>query len=249
MHFRHFHSLWTLFSLIISVLMISLSGSGQAQGEPIYGLVSVDNAEVRSGPDFAYPAIGRLPLNSSVVVVGRAGDFFNRWDGRQWIQIEYGDARAWIYARLLRTSIGFNSLPPTGRILPRDGNGRVPEVFDLSIDVCEQWQGGFTQSGNFMAGDTEMVVTYPGLNGTTVYSVITIAPSGFRTAFDSETTTATILLDRLPAEAGTYTWRVVPYWTTSERRFDWQQICLLRTGGTFDKPFTGTTPASLNVGG
>ncbi len=237
----------TVITTLIGLLMLTLTT--HAQGEPIYGLVTVDNAEVRAGPDFAYPAIGRLPLNASVVIVGRAGDFFTRWDGRQWIHIEYGSGRAWIYGRLLRTSIGFNSLPPTGRILPRDGNGRVPEVFDLSIDICERWQGAFTQSGDFMSGGTEIVVTYPELPGATVYSAIVISPSGNRVAFDSETTTATILLDDLPAEAGTYTWRMAPYWTTSPQRFRWQQICLLRTGGTFEKPFTGRTPAGISVGG
>lgn len=88
------------------------------------------------------------------------------------------------------------------------------------------------------AGDEEFVVTYPTLQGTTVYSVIVISPTGFRTPFDSNTGTATIRLDRLPNHGGTYTWRVVPYWTNSDSRFRWQQICLLRTGGTFEKPET-----------
>ena len=68
--------------------------------------------------------------------------------------------------------------------------------------------------------------------------MITLSPSGNRTAFDSETTTAEIMLEDLPYEPGTYTWRVAPYWTTSTYRYDWQQICLLQTGGTFDKPDT-----------
>ena len=210
-----------------------------AQGtgvDTIYGIVTVDSSIVRVGPDFAYNGIGSLPLNASVVVIGRSGDFVSRWDGRQWLQLEGG---GWIYARLVRTSVPFNSIPPTGRLLPRDRNGRVPEGFDLSSEVCSQWQGSFTQSGNFMAGDTEMVVTYPTLQGTTVYSVIVIAPDGFRTPFDSETGTTTILLDRLPNQPGVYTWRVAPYWTAQDDRYYWQQICLLQTGGTFEKPETG----------
>jgi hypothetical protein len=66
--------------------------------------------------------------------------------------------------------------------------------------------------------------------------VITISPSGFRTAFDSETTTAIIELDRLPREPGIYQWRVAPYWTNGPERFRWQQVCLLETGGTFERP-------------
>jgi hypothetical protein len=211
-------------------------------GQPIYGLVSTDSSEVRSGPDFAYPSIGQLPLNASVDVLGRAGQFYNRWDGRQWIQIQYGDTRAWIYARLLRTSVRFNRIPVTGMILPRDGNGRVPEVFDLSTYVCDQWVGEFTRSGDFTAGDQAITVTFPALPGTSVYSVIVITPTEFRIAFDTtDAVPVTIPLDRLPAMAGTYTWRVVPYWTTSNQRYNWQQICPLRTGGTFDKPLTDSS--------
>ncbi|MCL4250393.1 MAG: hypothetical protein KJ065_19740 [Anaerolineae bacterium] len=211
----------------------------QAQVDAMYGLISVDNAEVRIGPDFAYDAIGRLPRDTSVTIIGRAGDFYQRWDGRQWVQIEFGATPAWVYARLVRTSVAFNSIPPTGRLLPRDANGRVPEGFDLSTDVCSQWVGDFTRSGDFMAGDNRLTVTYPGLQGSNVYSVIVISPSGVRRAFDSQTTTSTIDIGFLPQEAGTYTWRVAPYWTNSNYRYNWQQVCLLRTGGTFEKPFTG----------
>jgi hypothetical protein len=208
--------------------------------DTIYGIITEDGTIVRVGPDFAYDAIGSLSLNASVIVIGRSGDFVNRWNGEQWLQLEgYG----WVYARLVRTSVAFNSIPPTGSNLPRDRNGRVPEGFDLSSDVCSQWTGSFTQSGDFMAGDTQMVVTYPTLQGATVYSVIVISPDGFRTAFDSETGTATIELDRLPNQGGTYTWRVAPYWTAEDSRYYWQQICLLATGGTFEKPETGNDRA------
>jgi hypothetical protein len=223
----------------LGCLIFILASAARTQGEPIFGLVDVNQAEVRSGPDFAFPTIDRLPLNTSVIITGRAGDFISRWDGRQWLEIEYGAGRAWVYARLLRTSRSFNSIPPTGRILPRDSNGRVPEGFDLSADVCSRWRGDFTRTGDFMAGDAELTVTYPTLQGANVYSVIVISPDGFRTAFDSETNTATITLDRLPQQGGTYTWRVAPYWTNTPQRFGWQQVCLLQTGGTFDKPPTG----------
>jgi hypothetical protein len=208
-------------------------------GERIYGLITVDGTEVRVGPDFAYESVGRLPLNASVEVLGRAGDFFRSWDGRQWVQIQYGDRRAWVYARLIRTSVAFNSIFPTGRLLPRNADGRVPDGFDLSSNVCDQWVGSYTQAGNFMAGDAEIAVTYPGLQGANVYSVITISPTGNRTAFDSTTIDGRIILADLPNEAGVYTWRVAPYWASSTQRFTWQQVCLLQTGGTFEKPLTG----------
>ncbi len=228
--------LWTL--LLTLVFVSALVVHAQDSVDTIYGLVSVDNAEIRVGPDFAYDSIAQIPRDASVVVLGRSGDFFSRWDGRQWLNIDYGSGTGWIYARLLRTSVAFNSIPPTGRLLPRDSNGRVPEGFDLSSEVCSQWQGDYTLSGDFNAGDTTLTVTYPGLTGANVYSVIVISPTGARTAFDSETTTSTIVLTDLPWEGGTYTWRVAPYWTNSTYRYSWQQVCLLHTGGTFEKPDT-----------
>lgn len=242
MEANHMRRLIPFSKILLIAMLFTLSLFISSAQEPItntiYGIVTIDNALVRVGPDFAYAEIDALPLNSSVVILGRSGDFFSRWDGRQWLKIAYNGGEAWVYARLLRTSVAFNSIPPTGRLLPRDNNGRVPEGFDLSSDLCSQWVGAFTQSGNFMAGDTEIVVTYPTLQGANVYSVIVISPTGFRTAFDSNTGTSTIDLGRLPNHAGTYTWRVAPYWTNSPSRSRWQQVCLLQTGGTFEKPET-----------
>jgi hypothetical protein len=226
-------------AVLLGVASAVLADAAYTQVDTIFGLVTVDNAEVRLGPDFAYSAIGRLPRDTSVVIIGRAGDFFQRWDGRQWLQIEFGAAPAWIYARLLRTSVAFNSIPPTGRLLPRNNDGRVPDEFDLSSDVCSQWQGDFTRSGDFMAGNNDLVVTYPLLQGSNVYSVIVISPTGVRRAFDSTSNTSTVNIGRLPQEGGTYTWRVAPYWSNTSSRFGWQQVCLLRTGGSFEKPYTG----------
>lgn len=229
------HLYWIILLLLLAVPALPAAAQEEDRERPMVGLVEVNRADVRAGPDFAYPVIGVLEHNASVDILGRAGDFFQRWDGRQWIQIRYGNEPAWVYARLLRTSIAFNSLPPTGRILPRDGNGRVPEVFDLSTEVCSQWQGGYTQSAGDFSGGGEIQVTYPLLQGANVYSVIVISPTGQRTAFDSTTNTAVIELDRLPFEEGEYTWRVAPYWASGVARFTWQQVCLLRTGGTFHK--------------
>lgn len=228
-----------LAALVLIIALLLPAFAAEAQDDTIYGIASVD-ADVRVGPDFAYPVIGRLPRNGSVVVLGRAGDFYTSWDGRQWLQIEYGSSSAWVYARLIRTSKAFNSIRPTGMILPRNADGRVPEEFDLTTSVCDQWAGGYAQNGDFMAGETRMTVSYPSLTGANMYSVIAISPTGYRTAFDSETTNATIELENLPWEAGTYTWRVAPYWANTSYRYSWQQVCLLRTGGTFEKP--DTTP-------
>lgn len=233
-----------LLVVIASVALAQPPGDPDAArpGETITGLVEFSGARVYVGPDFAYDIIGQLQKDASVIVLGRSGDFYYAWTGSQWLQIRYEGQTAWVYARLIRTSIPFNSIPPTGRPLPRNNNGRVPEVFSLSDDVCNTWSGGFSQSGSFMAGDEIITVTYPELRGANVYSVIVIMPSGDRTAFDSTTTTAEIVLRNLPKQAGTYLWRVAPYWSNGTERYNWQQICLLRTGGTFTVPVAPTTP-------
>ena len=235
----HLRLLLALLICLVFGMMVAAQDENPADNiDIIYGLVTLPLVDVRAGPDFAYPTIGQLELNTSVVILGRAGDFISRWDGRQWFEIQYGQTTAWVYARLLRTSMAFNSIFPTGRMLPRDENGRVPEGFDLTTEICSQWFGTFTLSGNFMAEDQTLTVTYPTLVGATVYNVIAIAPDGLRTSFTSTTGTATIVLDDLPYQAGVYTWRVAPYWTVTDNRNTWQQVCLLYTAGTFEKPDT-----------
>lgn len=224
-----------LFALLIITSTFVLLGTKAQDITTIYGIVEVDQAAVRVGPDFAYDAIDQLPRDTSVTILGRAGDFRFRWDGRQWLMIQYGSGRAWVYARLVRTSVSFNSIPPRGsRELPRNRNGRVPEGFDLSTEVCTQWVGSFQRTGDFMSGSDSITVTFPALQGANLYRVVIIDGGGFRTAFDSEDTTVTINLLDLKLGADTYTWRVAPYWQGSSGRA--QQVCLLETGGTFQKP-------------
>jgi hypothetical protein len=211
-----------------------------ASDDAVYGLVTDYEIDVRVGPDFAYPIVDRLPRDGSVEVLGRAGAYYYGWDGRQWLQVQYGSSVGWVMGRTIRLGRAFNSLPITALILPRDRNGRVPEVFDLSTNICDRWQGAFTFSGNFMTGDQQAVVTFPELVGTYVYSVVTIAPSGLRRSFDTDDTTYTIELGRLNREPGVYQWGVIPYWNDTPNPQRAQQLCLLRIGGTFEKP--DTTP-------
>lgn len=208
-----------------------------AEGEVITGIIAFEGAVVYAGPDFAYRIVGELPLNGSVMVIGRRGDFIYQWDGQQWLEIQFEGSTAWVYGRLIRTSVPFNSIPPTGRQLPRNRDGRVPEIFDLSDDICDSWVGTFTQSGDILSTNTDIVVTFPELPGANIYSVIVIAPDGLRTAFDTETTATTIMDRELRSynQYGEYTWRVAPYWTFTTGRRNWQQLCLLQTGGTFTR--------------
>ncbi len=243
---------WQVYLLVAALWIAVMVAVTQAQapgdpdaaqpGETISGIVEFDGARVYAGPDFAYDVIGQLGRNASVEVLGRRGDFIYAWTGEQWLEIAWEGETAWVYARLIRSSIPFNSIPPTGRPLPRNRDGRVPPSFDLSNDVCASWTGEFTRRGDFMNGDQVLTVTYPELPGANVYSVIVISPFGQRTAHDSTTTTAEIRLDDITPGGGTYTWRVAPYYTYSNTRRDWQQICLLQTGGTFEVPGPEITP-------
>lgn len=230
--------------VLIAVILVGSVAFAQPPGDPdaadpgetITGIVEFAGTRVYVGPDFAYDSLGQLDINSSVVILGRRGDFISSWDGNQWLEIVFGGETGWVYGRLIRTSIPFNSIRPTGRRLPRNRNSRVPDVFNLSDNICDAWVGNYTLTGSFAAGDKELTVTYPALEGANVYSVITISPSGQRTAHDSTTTTAQIKLVDLPREPGEYVWRVAPYWTSAPERYNWQQLCLLQTGGTFIVP-------------
>ena len=234
--------IWLFLLTVMLTAGLAQDSDSPRPGETITGIVEFEGATLYAGPDFAYAQIAQLQQNISVTVLGRRGDFRYQWDGSQWLEISFEGETAWIYARLLRTSIPFNSIPPTGRPLPRNRNGRVPPAFDLSDDVCDSWVGEFTRTGDFMQGDTILTVTYPELPGANVYSVIVISPFGDRTAHDSTTTTAEIRLEDIKRTGGTYVWRVAPYWTNAPNRRSWQQICLLQTGGTFERPGPVMTP-------
>ena len=246
--FRH-HHIWLLLLLVtfISLALVRSLPPVSAQDAPIYGLITVNGTEVRVGPDFAYASIGQLPLDASVVVLGRAGDFYQRWDGRQWVQIQYGDTPAWVYAQTRPhqhcLQQHFSDSGDCSRATP---TGACLMASTSPLTFSDQWQGDFALAGNFMGGDSQLTVNFPGLAGVNIYSVIVLSPSGDGAPSTTTTTTAQIDLNRLPWESGTYTWRVAPYWTDSSNRHSWQQVCLLRTGGTFEKPYTGyytpTTP-------
>lgn len=213
---------------------------GAQDYDPPFGLITANNAVVRAGPDFAYPIIEQLPIDTSVVILGRAGSFFRRFDGRQWTKVDYSGRTGWVLARLVRTGRAFNALPQIGLNLPRNRDGRVPPEFDTSVNICDAWQGMFTQSGNFMQGDQDMSFAFPAMAGATHYSVVIEAHSGLRRTFDTKETSLTVTIGSLNREAGVYTWSVIPYWTDTPNPRDAQRLCVERLGGTLEKP--DTTP-------
>lgn len=231
------------FWMIVFFLLSAVTGgvwiSAQEQpSDTVYGLINSNRVIARRGPDFAYPIAEQLAIDTSVEILGRAGSFFGRYDGRQWIHVRYGDKDAWVLARFVRMGRSFNSIPLTGLSLPRDGDRRVPPEFDISSNICASWSGNFAQSGNFMAGDAAMTFTFPAMQGAVNYSLVIEAPSGLRRTFDSSEPQFNIALDRLNYESGIYTWYVIPYWNDSANPRRAQQLCVRRRGGTFEKPDT-----------
>jgi len=231
--------------LIVTIIMTTLVGATllaiHAQEDDLpFGLITENNTVVRLGPDFAYPIIEQIPIDTSVVLLGRSGSLFGRFDGRQWIEIDYGGRTGWVLARLVRTGRPFNALPLRGLALPRNRDFRVPPEFNLSTNICDAWQGQFASSGNLITGDGVITFSYPAMQGAVNYSVVAEAPSGLRRTFDTGETSLSITIGSLNFEGGIYNWYVIPYWndTTNPRRA--QQLCVRRQGGTFEKP--DTTP-------
>lgn len=220
----------TFLLLLLSVSIVS----AQDDSGTVYGLVTIDNLEVHVGPDFAYDSIAQLPLNASVVATERGG--------QGWLRVSYDSGSGWVFSRYVRLSVSLNSLPYINYSLPRNRNGRVPDEFDLSTPVCDQWQGSFTLEGDVTAEAGTLTFTLPPLQGANWYRVYVFAPDspfdlyeGTYARFESETNVVTGEIIRLPHRSGTFTWLAAPYWTntpTSNR----QQICSLHVAGTFDRP-------------
>jgi hypothetical protein len=218
--------------LLLGLLCVSLV-SAQDDGN-VYGLVTINNLEVHTGPDFAYDTIAQLPLNASVIATERGGS--------GWLRVTYDNGAGWVFDRYVRLSVPLSDLPYTGYPLPRNRNGRVPDEFNLATAVCDQWQGSFTLEGEVTAAEGTITFTLPALQGANWYRVYVFAPGsplrlsgGTYARFEGETNVITGEIIRLPQRSGTFTWMAAPYWTntpTSNR----QQVCPLRVGGTFDRP-------------
>lgn len=230
------------FGLLLLLIALCVSGgvvaAQDAGGDTVYGLVTINNLEVHIGPDFAYDTIAQLPLNASVIATQRGGD--------GWLRVSYDSGSGWVFARYVRLSAPLSTLPYTANALPRNRNGRVPEEFDLSSPVCDQWQGAFTLEGDAAAAEGSFTLTLPTLQGANWYRVYIFAPEsplnlrgGTYAQFDSPTNVLTVEIIRLPRRSGTFTWLAAPYWTSAAtgggagRR---QQICPLRIAGTFERP-------------
>ena len=201
---------------------------------PITGIVATDGLFVYTGPDYAYRFIGQLPVNASVIITGRrTGGYYSE----RWLQIDYSGQEAWIFARYVRTSIPYEDIPETGRPLPRNRNGRVPEEFDLSQNICNFWPNeGFGVVGDYFSGAESITLVAPAMPGANAYSVYVTSPMGFTERFSNTEPSFEIPLHRIATDPGTFTWEVVPFWTYSESRYRWQRLCARRYGGTFERP-------------
>lgn len=232
-------------TVFVGGVLITAQEDDSTDNTTVFGLINANRVVVRTGPDFAYPITEQLAIDTSVEIIGRAGSLFGgRFSGREWVNVAYGDRSGWVLARFVRMGRNFNSIPQTGLALPRNRDRRVPPEFDVSVHICDAWQGEFAQSGNFMTGDQEMTFTFPAMQGAVNYSLVAEAPSGLRRTFDTGEPFITVTLGSLNREPGIYTWYVIPYWndTTNFRRA--QQLCVRRQGGTFEKPDTSPVTAT-----
>lgn len=223
----------TLLLLLLSVSFVAAQdGSGT-----VYGLVTINNLEVHVGPDFAYDTIAQLPLNASVVAHERGGS--------GWLRVSYDSGGGWVFDRYVRLSVSLSSLPYTAYALPRNRNGRVPDEFDLSTPVCDQWQGGFGVTGDVNAEEGSLTFTLPTLQGANWYRVYVFAPEspfnlsrGTYAMYEGESSIIEGNIIRLPHRSGTFTWLAAPYWTSDATGGYYgyrQQVCPLRVGGTFER--------------
>lgn len=223
---------------VLLFFALSLAHTNAQDSGVVYGLINDTDVQLRVGPDFAYPIMTELPIHGSVEVLGRTGFLRGSFTGSTWLNVRHGDQTGWVLGRTVRMGRAFNSIPLTAYQLPRNQNGRVPPEFDLSRQICDFWQGQYTQSGDFMAGGQEIVVTYPQMPGAVNYSVVVISPTGRQRTFDSPELTQVIRIGAISTEPGTFTWGVIPYWNWGTDPQEAQQLCVLRVGGTFEKPDT-----------
>jgi hypothetical protein len=80
----------------------------------------------------------------------------------------------------VRLSVPDDEIPDAGRPLPRNRNGRVPEGFDLSQNICNFWPGeGFGVVGDFFSGAESITLVAPPMPGANTYSVFVESPMGF----------------------------------------------------------------------
>jgi len=192
------------FTLLLLLLLCVSIAVAQDDSGTIYGLVTIDNLEVHVGPDFAYDTIAQLPLNASVVATERGG--------QGWLRVSYDSGSGWVFDRYVRLSVPLSSIPYTGYPLPRNRNGRVPDEFDLSSPVCDQWQGSYTLEGDVTAEQGTLTFTLPPLQGANWYRVYVFAPEspfnlsgGTYARFEGETNIVTGEIIRLPHRSGTFT--------------------------------------------
>jgi hypothetical protein len=226
------------FCFVLLFLFGSLTTRAQDAITDVFGIVTIDSLEVHIGPDFAYDTIAQLPKFASVTVTERSGS--------DWLRVNYDNGSGWVFTRYVRLSVDLNTIPNTALPLPRNRNGRVPEEFDLSTPVCDQWSGSFTLEGDVAASEGTLTVTIPALQGSNWYRIYVFAPDsplrvsgGTYAQFDSTSNVFTIDIIRLPHRTGTFTWMAAPYWTSDATGGAYgyrQQVCPLRVGGTFDRP-------------
>ncbi|MBL8153893.1 MAG: LysM peptidoglycan-binding domain-containing protein [Anaerolineae bacterium] len=101
---RRLLPIWLVLLLVLGLALPALSVSAQAGS---VAAVNTGRLNVRTGPGVQFPAITSLPLNTQVILVGRA-------PSSTWVEVQIPDGRrGWVNSILIRTYADLSLLPIT----------------------------------------------------------------------------------------------------------------------------------------
>jgi LysM repeat protein len=101
---RRLLPIWLVLLLVFGLVLPALSVSAQAGSA---AAVNTGRLNVRTGPGVQFPAITSLPLNTQIILVGRA-------PSGTWVEVQIPDGRrGWVNSILIRTYADLSLLPIT----------------------------------------------------------------------------------------------------------------------------------------
>lgn len=177
---RRLLPVWLVLLLVFGLVLPALSVSAQAGS---VAAVNTGRLNVRTGPGVQFPAITSLPLNTQVILVGRA-------PSSTWVEVQIPDGRrGWVNSILIRTYADLSLLPitysppltpPPILVTPPPGGQPGPTVYvvragdtlkDIAARYGTTWQilaavNGLVNPNRIFAGQRLIIA----------YSVPTVPP-------------------------------------------------------------------------
>jgi hypothetical protein len=123
------------------------------------GIVTVETANLRSGPGLVYDTITKLPLNTSLTVIERSSD--SKW---MHVQIEDRDQSGWISSTVASLNIDINTIrlasdiPPTPTPAPKPYDSANPTNYINNIVI--KWVDLFIDTLGRSQINTGLLDTY-----------------------------------------------------------------------------------------